>query len=393
MAIRVNDDGAPNRVTYYFTDLTGSILAELPLTGVTFSKVLNASGPFAGTLNVEDPRVARLDWRAATRPNLTQIWVDINGTLVYGGIINVRRYTKKAGTVQVGASDHWTYLAQRLQAKDYATTWATSPAGAAQIAHQIISDALAVAGSLPLTVATPEATPAPYQITASYPRSQLQSVASMMTMLQQMGYLYGFDVAADATWSAGIPTASIDIAYPRRGRIAGTTGLVLDLGGQNVDLEWDEDGTSQGTTAYEMGAGSGGVNVSATWAAATSVDGYSLLEIVASNASITSTDETAAFLQGLANDALALSAYPAVTAAVTMPLYAEPAIGEWIVGDDTRVVLDPASALPADPRFPDGLDFYLRIVRSDVMIADQGLSTVKHTLNMPPSSTPIRPPQ
>ncbi|HEX2939824.1 MAG TPA: hypothetical protein VHO91_02180 [Rhodopila sp.] len=73
----------------------------------------------------------------------------------------------------------------------------------------------------------------------------------------------------------------------------------------------------------------------------------------------------------------------------------EPKLGEWIVGDDIRVIVPKVAGggPPQNPRFPNGMDFYWRLVKADVTIPDAGLPTVTYTLNMPPYSTPQRPPQ
>jgi hypothetical protein len=393
MSIRVNDDGDPNTITYLFTDLHGNRIEELPITGVTFSLALNASGPFAGSLNIEDPRVQALDWQAATAPNLAQVWVDINGTLVYGGIVQERTYDMPSGTVAIKGTDHYGYLIQRLQAQDYSTVWATTPFGAAQIAYTVITDALAVADSLPLSVTTPAATPSQYGITLAAPISQRMTVDSIINQVAVLGWLVGFDYAIDVKYVAGVPTATLTLSYPRRGRVAGTTGLVIDTQSA-LAFTFDESGTAQATSVTEVATGSGGVATTGQWTAANTV-GYPLLERVGSHASFSSAAIPQTVLDAYVANDLALSAYPVVTPQVTMPMFAEPAIGEWIVGDDVRMLVAKTlgAGPPPNPRFPAGMDFYWRITRADVTVPAEGIPTVAFTFNMPPSSTPQRPPQ
>ena len=393
MSIHRGDDGSPNVFTYLFTDNSGNRIADLPIRDVSFSLVLNGSGQFTGTLNVGDPRVQALAWINATAPNLAQVWVDINGSLVYGGRVTNRKYDRTAGTVTIQALDHMSYLQQRLQAQDYSTNWATTATGAAQIAHTIIADALAVSGSLGISLSTPAATPSQYAITLTAPRQQRMTIDALCNMMSGLGWQVGFDYATDVAYVAGVPTATLTLSYPRRGRIAGTTGLVLDAS-QSLAFVHTEDGTQQANSVAQTATGGGGVSTVGIYEPAISVDGYPLLEKLAMHTSFTATKTPASVMAAFAADDLALAAYPVVTPQITMPMFAEPAIGEWIIGDDVRVTLPmtKGGGPSADPRFPNGLDFFFRLTRSDCQVPNEGVATTAYTFNLPPSSTPQRPP-
>ena len=425
MSIRANDDGSPNVVTYLFTDNYGNRLEELPLRNTRFTLTLNGSGAFSGELDVNDPGTQAKSWIGATAPNKSQVWVDIDGTLVYGGRVVHRTYSASQGTVSITAQDHVSYLGQRLQAGDYATTWATSATGAAQIAHQVILDALDTSGSLALAVSTPAATPAAYAITLTSPRSQRMSVDMLVGMISTLGYNVGFDYACDVAWVSGVPTATFTLSYPRRGRVAGTTGLILDLS-QALDWSYDEDGTQQANQVAQTATGTGGVSTVGTFEPSMSVDGYPLLEKLAMHTMFSPSATPASVLNAFAQDDLALWSYPVSVIQATVPMFGEPAIGEWITGDDVRVLspkvsgpqtvtqggkfdssaqfdtslpfnvagVNSQSGMPAtDPRFPNGLDHYLRITRADCSIPTEGVPTVAFTLGIPPSTSPQRPPQ
>lgn len=387
MSIHSRDDGTPNVVTYLLTDNAGNRLEELPLTNVSFSLAVNQAGQFTGTLNVDDPRVQQLAWQEATAPNLTQLWVDINGTLVYGGRVVKQSYDRTAGTVTVSAADHLSYLQQRLQAGDYTTQWVSTPTGSAQIGHQIVLDALAVQGSLSLGLNTPATVPAQYGITLSAPRQQRMTVDSLLSMMAGLGWQVGFDYACDVAYVAGVPTATVTLSYPRRGRVAGTTGLMLDVASA-LAFTYDLDGTQQADSVAQTATGTGGVSTVGTYEPALSVDGYPLLEKLAMHTSFSASSTPAPVLAAFAADDLALAAYPVATPQVTVPMFTEPVIGEWIAGDDVRLYLAPGD----DPRFPAGMDYYWRIVRADCKVPEEGVPTTAFTFNQPPTSTPQRPP-
>ena len=425
MSIRSNDDGTPNVVTYLFTDNSGNRLEELPLRDVSFSLSLGAPGSFAGTLDVNDAGTRAKAWIGATAPNLAQVWVDIDGTLIYGGRVTRRTYRAKDGTVALVGQDHLSYLAQRLQAGDYASTWATVNTGAAQIAHQVISDALADANSLSLGLTTPAATPSLYGITLTSPRQQRASVDMLLNMISTLGFNVGFDYAIDVAYVAGVPTATVTLSYPRRGRVAGSTGLLMDLS-QALDWSYDEDGSQQANQVAQTATGTGGVSTVGTYEPAMSVDGYPLLEKLAMHTNFSPSATPQSVLNAFASDDLALWSYPVTVLQPEFPMFSEPSIGEWIVGDDVRVIspllsgpqqityqggFDAAqqfdTAQPfnqasvtgqsgtaaTDPRFPAGLDFYFRITRADCTIPGEGIPSTKFTLGIPPATSPQRPPR
>lgn len=534
-------NGAQNVVTYLFADLlTGTFLAELPLTQVTFSSVISAAGQFQGTLNIEDPRVAAIDWITATEPARTLIWVDVDGALVWGGILWNRRYDDVQHTVTLTGNDLWSYFNQRVQAADYSYTW-MAPEDPMIIAQKVITDAIAVSGSgfstgaVPFSVNTSaqalsvsavsttstsftatvgtiatvqpgetirlevtgctNPTDGAYFITVStsrdgtigtsitygigtgvgsysqnpgafinleneniytttsayaagassivyvvgfqapsglqsgdtitvtvnaagttfptsasayalqaggttltswvvmsYPSIQRQTVEMIVSQLQQMGYGVGFDFGVDVSYnSQGVPTAALNLSFPRRGRIAGTTGLVIDVH-DATEFVYTEDGTQMGNQIYETSTSTGSITVINSWAPSLQ-GGYPLLERLISHPDINSTPNVQIVLEACAQSDLALFAYPVTIPEVTLPAFGDPTLGAYITGDDVRLIIPKeANGVSPNPRFPQGLDYYFRITEFDVTIADQGLSTVKLTLQVPPAYTPQQPP-
>ena len=255
-------------VTYYTFDLmTGTLLAELPLTGVTWGKRLNAAGPFAGTLDLADPKVKKLQPANATPTGRTMLIVDVDGAIEWGGVIWTRNpiRTATAKTLTLGGVEFESYFTSRVQAADYSsasvdpgslTYWnpvGGAAADACYIGAQIIYDAIRVSGSALSTMAINiiEATSNPNPIVESYPIAQLQTVDSILTGLAAGGYGTGFDFGFDVSWSNGqgiLPVVTLNINYPRRGRIAGSTGLVISE--PITEYSWPEDATQQGNNLY-----------------------------------------------------------------------------------------------------------------------------------------------
>lgn len=391
----------PHEIRYLCSDaFTGSVIEELPLTGVTFELGLGQAGTLEGALDVEDPDIQQMSWIEATGVNKTGMWVDIDGGLAWGGITTEQTYTLSKGQVSLHAQEHYYYFGQRLQAADYGAVWASTPVPATTIALQVMSDALAVPGSLPLAVVVDlvdGAVPEEFWIPFSAPLSQRLTVDMIVRELSSMGYLVSYDFASDPSYVAGLPTAQLTLSYPRRGNTAPDPPLVMDVS-DCIDFVYDVSGSQQANGMIEMLSGSGGVSGEAFYTPAFEQQGWPLLEAVGSHSSMSSIPVPDSVVEAYLVGDLALRAYPQTVVTITYPLFNDaglgtyPQWGDWQVGDDVLLVLPSSSAFPANPRFPDGLYFIFRIVKASVKIADEGVSTVEFTLNVPPLTTPILPP-
>jgi hypothetical protein len=61
----------------------------------------------------------------------------------------------------------------------------------------------------------------------------------------------------------------------------------------------------------------------------------------------------------------------------------DPSLGTFTIGDDERIII------PTDERFPGGVDTFMRVIGVDVKVADEGLSTMTHTMQTPPAVAPV----
>lgn len=397
----------PGVISFHSFDLmTSQYISALPFTITKWTQVLNGAGTFNATLNARDRKVQALDWRTATQPKRTMLAIDVDGAIVWLGILWTRRYKSSAGTVAIGGSELWSYLGNRNQAFDYSrgalaapgnTIWTTLPEDPQLIAAAILADAMNVSGSAlnwMSTLIENTAPPAAF-LSPTYPISQIQTVSSIITTLSQAGYGVGFDFGIDPSWSVGsfrVPDAQFTLSYPRRGRIAGSTGLTIDTG-STIDYDWPEDGSSSPNVIYATGSSSGSATLtgSATTVIPSIVvsdptpiaDGYPLMEATASFSAVDTQD----LLTTCADGVLAVTEWPVITPVFTVPMFgSDIALGDFIMGDDTRVIVRP------DERFPSGEDTYLRIVSAEFNASDVGVPTMAITCTTPIGTAPVPPP-
>src|ERR1035438_5714746 len=106
-------------VTYYAYDLmSNTLIAELPLTSVTWSQRLNAPGSFSASLKASDARVRNLDPNDATRTGRTVIVFDIDGAMQLAGIIWTRKYSQSTQTYQIGGNEIGSFFGRRVHGED-----------------------------------------------------------------------------------------------------------------------------------------------------------------------------------------------------------------------------------------------------------------------------------
>jgi hypothetical protein len=385
-------------------------LFDLPINTANFSTVLQGNGTFMGTVQMADPGV-----RAALngQPPLfllcdrTALYVEYDGTLVWGGILTQAKYDSLLQTCQIQGMDWWGYFAQsRL------VTWNTTYTNADEllVAADLINIAQGAASSSSASPAVPagqvvggavgvllgpNATAA---LGGSYTSGQAQTVLYAQTSLKSVAgaisdlatALQGFDWAVNVVYVNGVPTKTFDIYYPRAGRTQQTqqasgSAVVFNMSDKDCLKYILTSGQTQtANTVYGSGSGAGNTAITSVQSNPNLLTaGWPLTE-----QSISYTDVTAqAQLDGLTAAAVGAWQVP-----VTNPeLWWSPGsfdqpLGSWAIGDDARLICAP------DPYFPNGYDSargntgeqYWRIHQWTTYVVDQGASYVDIVLGTPP---------
>ena len=390
--------GQDRQIVCTFTDILHfRKLAELPLTSLKFSKVLNGVGPWSGSLKIEDERFRQADWLTATDVQRSAVWIDIGGVPVYGGATLQRNYAESAGVVSLAGSDFCYYLAQRLQEKDYLEytdpeghDWFRKGAPAMSIAYFVLRQAMTKEGSIPLRIARVGAEGE--WVTISLPITQAQTLSSILGQLQEAGYTVGIDYACDVFKEGDVRVAQITLSYPRRG-FFGPGPPVIDVANA-LDFTWDEDGTAQANSLVEMAGATTIRSSKGLWKAAIEA-GYPLLESTTTHPALAPSEAPITLLEAYLSGDLSISTYPAIAPVITLHLFGQPSIFELNAGDDAllRLLPNKGNFASPNPRFPKGLEIVMRIVRIDVEIPNEGVPTMALTLNLPPSQEPVEPPE
>jgi hypothetical protein len=187
----------------------------------------------------------------------------------------------------------------------------------------------------------------------------------------------GVDYYMTHNFLAGVPQHKMMIVSPRCGRDQNSSGLSVNLM-QATDWTWPTEATGSGNHIIVVGGGTGGAQPVATaddTAPRGGLGQMPLLQEVLQYSHITDATQ----LQVIANGSVQQYGKPIATPTVTIPVdYAPCALGEFQIGDDILLWSGPSMW------FPVGLRQWWRIVAYEVVVPDQGVATVKFTLNRPP---------
>lgn len=364
--------------SYIFTDIrSGRIIEQLPLYGVDCYTTFNAAGTFKGSLNIGDRQVLNdgtilrsaqgLNWRECIAEGRVALYVDLNGRIVWAGIVWQTDYYDDRNELIIQANEFMSYYQARL----ILTTNAGNPAWTApgvdqtKMVRDIVAYTQRDANTLPIIVTGPTATVTRQLKINAYDMKKASDVIDQLMQLAD-----GIDYNTSAQWVNGRPQNFLNLYYPQVGRTAAASGLVFEKPGNITKYRWPRDGTlGPVTDMVETGAGTGATMVF------THVVNQPLLDAGYPHLFSYVARKDIPWSAVLANYALADLAR--LTEPVSLPLIniristasgetGDPVLGSWQEGDWCRVRI-------LDERFPaPGLDQNLRITRTQMKPGDDG---------------------
>jgi hypothetical protein len=329
---------------YLFADLlTNQILAELPLTGVSFSQQLNTAGTFTAKLQLSGIGAANLN-----------------------GVLWKREFTSKDQTLTLIAREFESYFERRRITADVVFTGDQLAA-----VQSIVNTAQAATnGNIGVMVGSETSGVTVNRTIYGY------EYKTVFTAIQDLsrtstGFDFNIFVYYDASNN---PAKLLRLGYPRYGKTYSATSLsatVFELPGNIIEYAWPEDGSLAANYIFTLGAGPNPGRLTYTAFDGSKIAaGWPLLEEQANYSDVA--DST--LLAGLGNGQVAVVSYPPTTIKITIPASSDPILGSYEVGDDARVRI-------LDDRFTSQLDAIYRIVAFAVQVGDSNnAETVTITL-------------
>jgi hypothetical protein len=328
---------------YLFCDLlTNSVLAELPLYGVSFSKYLSKPGNFTGTYPMYNTSLDQRDVVNATIPGRTAIYIEREGALIWGGIIWTRFYQSDQRVLQMTGQTFESYLYQQVIEKTQSFVNVDQRNILGLLVANMLSKSNANIGiTLPATFSN--------SIVRSTTFWDYETWTYGRAAENLAGYADGFDWYIDVGYSAGVPTKTL-LVDNILGQPQSTTQLAWDYPGTIAKYSYPESASQGATTIIGVGAGDGPATLKAKSVAQTLLTGgYPDLQQVYSNKDVsvpsTLASQTTAQLNLLKVPVTAPTAY----------VHPDLGWGQFGMGDYAYLNIK-------DDRFPDGVRFGVRVV-------------------------------
>lgn len=392
-----------------------SHLFDLPLNGVTFGSRLGQAGQLSGTIQMSDTTVQ--DALAGQPPlhllaDRTAVYVELNGDLVWGGVLQQPNYQSSTKQCQIQCQDWWGFFLNSRQ-----ISWNSSYANVDQL--YIAADLLNCAMGAPYTSAQiPGYTPSYTGVVgggvgvllgltaqgalggsylsgitltqswlASANKAIGQAIADVGTAAN--GFDWTIDVAYD---SSGNPTKTFNLWFPRAGRSYQTQQLtggsvVFNLAGQSEqEYQWPTGTNKPGNTLYGIGSAAGATVPPAVASAPGLIQsGWPLLEDSVSFTDVSDPNLLSQLTQAYLNQVKYPVANPRIT--YNAGSDSDQPLGSFAMGDDARLII------PPDPYFQNGYDSargnygenWWRVIQTDVTVNDDGKSNMVLTFALPPT--------
>lgn len=228
------------RITYYVGDiLTGLIQGDLPFYEVTCESLLSSVGTFKGKLNLLDPDVIARGGSHLTLEGKSTLWVDVDGAIIWCGIIWATQYDGDAGVLEVAGSDFWSYLQRRIVTDDISMPGATVQA----VIDKLMSYALTDNAPYGLGVAYVGGAETTQTLDFSYQASDRKTVAELLEA--EAAASPGWDFRTEGFWAQpNQPQVTYVFGAPRLGQPFATTRVAFDMPGGVVKYTETRDGTS-----------------------------------------------------------------------------------------------------------------------------------------------------
>jgi hypothetical protein len=330
---------------YLLHGLHGAYLAELPLESVSFEIMLGGwgAGRFAAEVPLNDRRVRALNWRAATEPGETCVYVECDGELLGGWVVWDTIYHEATQRLSLAGNELWSYYMHRVLPLDRTFTAVDQ----LDIVRQLALDVVGEAGDLAIDVDAVGSGASGIVRTRTYPYHMAHLLGDVVDKLSKI--VQGFDYRIALTRDdAGIHRRLV-LGYPRLGRTLDVSGLKFAFPGSIATFDWPRQGSVRCTRAVATGAGTTRVQVLDRGAITA---GAVLLDTVNAYANVS--DETT--LLGYAMATLGSHEGPAVAPTLVLRRTALPPLGTLDLGDDVLVEIEEAAYFPGPWDSPDGLD-------------------------------------
>jgi hypothetical protein len=334
---------------YLFQEiLTGQILGEMPVNGVSFDRQLNRAGNMQGSVNLDNDLIPNDDILAMTEKGRNAIYVYRDDLIVWGGIIWTRTYQSQGKSLQFTAQSFESYAYRRIYRPSSARRYNEAQSSIICKFWDLIQLHDNAALGVDFDIALPPGDVVRQINVFPWTMRSFGDIIEQDMTDQQDGVDYYIDVFEDE----GLPAKRLNLGYPRLGAPISKTNLVLDYPGNILNYYWTENASETNLRYYATGDGDeSAMLVGTAIDDARLANNYLITDATNSYQGVTSQATINAHaLSDLRNGNISK-----VKHQFTLKAEEDPPLGQYSLGDDARVIIE-------DTRFPTGIDFQVRVV-------------------------------
>lgn len=361
--LTIQSSVSPNYSYLICDTVTNTLLTEVALSQVTFTKLLNDSGTLSGVLTLDKTFTG--DPYDLTTPCRRCLYVLRDTYPVWGGILWTRQYDSDSNQLSIGAGDWLSYFDHRYilplgfpgtpldPSYVAALTRIFTSTDQNVVARTLVSEAQSQAGGNVL-VTPADSLLSGVLIDRTYNGYDLRNIGAALRQLANVlnGPDLRFDVSVD---NQGNLVRNLLLGTPRLGQQG--SPHVWELGGNLQSYRWPSDGSSMATREFALGNGTG---ISMPIAVAHDTSRYSLSWPMLEAEKNYSTVSDVGVLQGHATADQIAARAPVVLPELTVRGNIAPQFGTYSPGDDARIIISDLF-MAATP-----IDTTMRIVKLSV---------------------------
>jgi hypothetical protein len=232
--------------SYVFGDiLTGQVIAEIPLFGVSMTRGLGM-GEFRGSFQLDQTGKTNRDLIEATQEGRCYVVCEKEGQVIWGGFIKTRTYQSQAKSMQLFALSWEHYPEYRLMREDEVTYTDTEQTSIfIDLWNTMMDDTNSIQFSMPSSLTTVSKSLTAKVFEFKYYRELFNQLADADD---------GFDWTIDVQRVSGVYAKSLRIGYPTLGATIATD---FDYPGSIINYWQNGSMANRATHFYGIGAGEG----------------------------------------------------------------------------------------------------------------------------------------
>lgn len=233
--------------------LTGEVLGELPLYGVYMDKQLNIAGNFTGTFRIGTHIEDDLELLNATKPRRSAIYVQRDGTTIWGGILWSRTFGSEANTIQLSGQTFESYLNKVVLTSNFINLTTNQ----LEIAINLINQMQATARSnIGISTAGIDTTGGIVK-NVKVPYYDYKYVGEILGEIQASEDGFDWTIKVTDTEVPDQPEKQLVLGQPIIAPNTSVNAEVYDYPGAITNFYWPESGTDSGTDFILLGRGNG----------------------------------------------------------------------------------------------------------------------------------------